>query len=433
MIEQHSSLSPLETRIVGTFSSRFRQELLGNSLHFPIANLLFEVLSEGGNYLITPDMYVLILGGVVQAYFLTKWQMSSRPRRLLGNLIGPALYTCIEVAFEGIYTFFAAPHHVAYWIVSFIIGTVQSVRLKLPIPFTNVLIVIESVVRTSILFVMYAIFERFAHPAQTIDLDAFFADPSHVFIAWTILLFGIAIGLANAGLESYLRLLKTTLAQLRIYSEWLLGHRLLEQSLNDSSVLTVKRQERTVLFMDIRNFTPWSEAHSPEDVMQLLTQYYQAVENVLVHSPVIKFKVSADEVMAIFPTSTVAVQVAVALRRCVREVLHHFNLGVDIGIHKGVVVEGLIGATSVKFYDVIGDTVNTSKRIESSAKMGEILISEHVAGEIGQLFPISYQRQISVKGKQSPVIVYCLEETEISVVRDRPTYPQQDQSVEHHV
>lgn len=114
MIEQHSSLSPLETRIVGTLSNRFRRELLGNSLHFPIANLLFEVLSEGGNYLITPDMYVLILGDIVQAYFLTKWQMSSRPRRLLGNLIGPALYTCIEFAFEGIYTFFAEPHHVAY-------------------------------------------------------------------------------------------------------------------------------------------------------------------------------------------------------------------------------------------------------------------------------------------------------------------------------
>lgn len=88
MIEQHSSLSPLETRIVGTLSNRFRRELLGNSLHFPIANLLFEVLSEGGNYLITPDMYVLILGGIVQAYF--------------------------EFAFEGIYTFFAEPHHVAY-------------------------------------------------------------------------------------------------------------------------------------------------------------------------------------------------------------------------------------------------------------------------------------------------------------------------------
>lgn len=76
----------------------------------------------------------------------------------------------------------------------------------------------------------------------------------------------------------------------------------------------------------------------------------------------------------------------------------------------GLLVEGLLGSAGVKFYDVIGDTVNTAKRIESAAQSGEVLISENVYNKMGQAVRVGTKREINVKGKAKPLVVYPLED-----------------------
>lgn len=105
--------------------------------------------------------------------------------------------------------------------------------------------------------------------------------------------------------------------------------------------------------MDIRGFTTWSEHRTPEEVVQLLNSYYQIIEQVFSGYQVIKYKLSADEVMAIFPDPTTAIQAAIMIRSHVQPLLDHQQLGVGIGIHHGPVVEGLLGSRGVRFYDVI--------------------------------------------------------------------------------
>jgi class 3 adenylate cyclase len=85
------------------------------------------------------------------------------------------------------------------------------------------------------------------------------------------------------------------------------------------------------------------------------------------------------------------------------------GLGGGIGLHFGPLVEGLLGSAGVKFYDVIGDTVNTAKRIESAAESGEVLISEDMRAMIGNTFRIGAGREISAKGKENLVMVYTVE------------------------
>ncbi len=103
--------SPLETRIEGSFFTRFWLELFGNSAHFPIANILLELLMENPQaYLRMPDLYVIIAASLTQSYYLAHWQMTPTPRRFWGNLIGPFLYTLLESLFEGP-RFFSAIHH----------------------------------------------------------------------------------------------------------------------------------------------------------------------------------------------------------------------------------------------------------------------------------------------------------------------------------
>jgi class 3 adenylate cyclase len=196
--------------------------------------------------------------------------------------------------------------------------------------------------------------------------------------------------------------------QLKMYSEWLLGRDLLGRVLSDPAALSLMRHERTVLFMDIRGFTRWSEARTPEEVVRLLNRYYNAVEATVTRHGVIKFKFSADEAMAVFPEANRAVAAALELRRAVQELLEPEQLGAGIGLHTGALVEGLLGSQAVKFYDVIGDTVNTAKRIESSSVAGEALVSQSTRSLMGAQFSVGESRQIEAKGKEAPLTVHPL-------------------------
>ncbi len=398
--------SSLEARLAGTPAMRFFQELFGNSLHFPIVNILLEMLVEGPrNYVFMADGYTILLAGLAQAYFLRNW---TGWKRLPGNLIGPALYTLIEFALEG-FKFFDSPNHLLYWGIALVFGLMQAPRASIKGVRFALTIIIEDVSRASILMLMYYIFELKTNPQQTITFTAFFSDSSHQFVTIVAILLGLNIGLASLTAERYLNLLRETSGRLKMYSEWLLGRDLLGQIIEDPSALQLKRLERSILFMDIRGFTRWSEPRPPEDVVNMLNRYYQTAEATLNQHHIIKIKFTADEVLAIFPTVDDALEAALKLRIHINQLLGRHGLGVGIGLHVGPMVEGLLGSKDVRFYDVVGDTVNTAKRIESSAASGEVLVSDAVRIAIGVTFRAGPKRLVQVKGKEAPVAVYPLE------------------------
>lgn len=113
--------------------------------------------------------------------------------------------------------------------------------------------------------------------------------------------------------------------------------------------------------------------------------------------------------MAVFPTAQAAVNAAVELRRQIHPLLAENQLGAGIGLESGPVVEGLLGSTNVRFYDAIGDTVNTAKRIENAAQAGQALISERVCEQVATV-KLGAKTKIWVKGKAQPITVYDLED-----------------------
>lgn len=401
-------VSALDSRIAGSFRSRYEQELFRNTGQFPIANLLLELLLEGPAVFLAPDIYTLIGAMLLQAWALTRWEHTSRPRRFLGNLVGPAAYTAVEACFEG-WEFFAMPNHVAYWIFAAAVGLLQAARLRAgPGAAAGVLVVLENVVRAAILFAMYAIFELLSTGAQ-FSSGVFFADRSHVFIALATLILGISVGLAALSEYGYLALLRETSSQLQRYSEWLLGKDLLERVIADPEALSMVRRERAVLFMDIRSFTAWAERCTPETVVQMLNEYYAAAEPVLRRHGVIKLKFSADEILGVFPDARQAAACALELRDCAQRALASAGLMAGIGVHSGPVVEGLLGSAGLKGYDVIGDTVNTAKRIEGAAGRGEVLVSDAVRTALDPATRFGERREVIAKGKDAPIAVYALQ------------------------
>ncbi len=395
------STGAIDAAIEGTPRGRFLLELYSNSAVFPIAIILLEVLLEGGpRYFLQPDFYAIAAGAVAQAGYLARVPETAGWRRMMGNLVAPAIYTAFETATEGL-RFFLIPHHLAYWAFALAIGMLQGLRARRDGRIAEAFLVVENVVRSMFLFVVYAAFEWMSASPST---RAFFADPSHVFMAWAIALLGLLGGVAAVTSHRYMGLLRTLSRQLRQYSEWLFGRSLLEEAMADPGRFALKRGERAILFMDVRAFTAWSETQPPEAVVAVLNRYYEAAEGVFARHAPIRFKLSADEVMAVFVDAHVAVEAARGLAREVRERLAPDGLGAGIGLHWGPVVEGLMGASATKNFDVIGDTVNTAKRIEGAAGPGEVLMSDAFCEAAG--IPPRAGRAIAVKGKSRQLDVH---------------------------
>ncbi len=395
----------VENRLSDSPASRFWRELFSNSGQFPIAIILLEFLTEGWGYLTKPDSYALVPSALLQAYALSRRPALSGWQKFFGNLIAPALYTLVETAFEKM-EFFTAPHHIAFWAFAALIGLLQASQSGRSGRFADFLLIVENLIRAEILFALYVIFETITNPAQTISVTEFFKDASHQFIGLATLLLGLSVGLANANAQRYLGLLRQTASQLRVYSEWLLGRDLLGRAFGAPEALQLSRQRRTILFMDIRGFTNWSEGHTPEDLANLLNQYYAVAEAAFAKHRVVKFKFTADEIMAVFLDPDDALAGALELRQQARDYLQLQGLDVGLGLHTGLLVEGLLGSPQLKFYDVIGDTVNTANRIERMAGPGEVWISEDLRANLTVWRPLGGARQISLKGKEQQIKVH---------------------------
>ncbi len=178
----------------------------------------------------------------------------------------------------------------------------------------------------------------------------------------------------------------------------------------------------TVMFADIRGFTPLSEQMPPEKIVEILNEYFTRVTDVIFAHGGTLDKYIGDAVMAVFgaPISkgndaVNAVKASVEIQRLVLEMNRDAatrewpELEVGIGINTGVVTAGNIGSPRRLDYTVIGDTVNTASRLMSNAKPWQILLSQSTAGKMEQRFALAELPPLKVKGKADPVKVFSLE------------------------
>jgi class 3 adenylate cyclase len=240
------------------------------------------------------------------------------------------------------------------------------------------------------------------------NLTSYFLDSSgHLFILLASLMFGLLLGFREIQLDHYLILLRRIATRLQQVSEWSLSPEMLAESMADETALQQRRVQRTVLFMDIRGFTKWSESKSPEAVVTMLNQFYGHAEEIISTGGGMKPHFIGDEVMTWFEASQKALETAVSLQQIINKQLEPVGLSVGIGIHQGEVVEGLLGSSTTKQYDIIGDAVNTASRLMAAAASKQLLVSETVmpASRLpGNATPITLQ----VKGKSQPLQAYAL-------------------------
>src|SRR5712672_503522 len=181
-------------------------------------------------------------------------------------------------------------------------------------------------------------------------------------------------------------------------------------------------QTITVLFADIRGFTRISEHAAPEQIVQLLNRYFSAMTDIIFAHGGTLDKYLGDGLMALFgaPTTTPkdaanAIAAAVAMQRRMLSINDELRaegfpeIGIGIGLHTGEVIVGYIGSERRSEYTAIGDAVNTSSRLESNAKAGEILVSEVTAQAARSRYQLAAREPISVKNREQPVPLFEVE------------------------
>lgn len=198
---------------------------------------------------------------------------------------------------------------------------------------------------------------------------------------------------------------------------------LVEQVMKNSIDMKRGGVERmvTVMFSDIRGFTPLTERSKAADVVSLLNEYFdQMVDVVFDHHGALD-KYIGDALMAVWGTPLPKPEdaaEAVAAGREMQETLASLNelradrgdeaIAVGIGLATGECVSGAIGASKRMEYTVIGDAVNLASRLAGLADAGQVLCDEATFFAAGKPDGVVELPPAKVKGKAQPVSVYQL-------------------------
>ena len=138
----------------------------------------------------------------------------------------------------------------------------------------------------------------------------------------------------------------------------------------------------TMLFSDIKGFTPMSTTKPAAEVVELLNEYFGKMTTVIMKHNGSIDKFIGDAIMAVFEggddngaTDTVAA--AVEMQVIMAETKFDTPLAIRVGVHTGQVVMGDIGSLEFRRdYTVIGDNVNRTQRLETKCTPGKVRISK---------------------------------------------------------
>ena len=180
-----------------------------------------------------------------------------------------------------------------------------------------------------------------------------------------------------------------------------------------------ERRKVTIMMTDLRGFTALSERLEPEQVVQMLNAYFEImVDLVLKYNGNIN-EFIGDALLVIFGApqemedrAQRAVACAIEMQNAMVEVnkrncaegLPEVEMG--IGLNETEVIVGNIGSSKRSKYAVVGSGVNLTSRIESYTVGGQILVSESVRKEAGEVLRIDAQRDILPKGALSSLRIY---------------------------
>jgi len=205
------------------------------------------------------------------------------------------------------------------------------------------------------------------------------------------------------------------------------------ESIQDIMLGDQVEKEVTVMFIDIRDYTTFSEGMTPEENFKFLNTYIGRVGAVINENGGIIMSFLGDGILALFLEGTEqALQAAVAIQRNMqaynsqRKEQERRPINIGIGMHQGPLIMGILGDERRQEANLVSDTVNTASRMEGLTKYygTAIIASESVLHSVPANRDIAYRSlgKVQVKGKKHALEIFDVFES------DRPHIYQKKES-----
>src|SRR6202000_806004 len=185
----------------------------------------------------------------------------------------------------------------------------------------------------------------------------------------------------------------------------------------EGSLLKNELVEATVMFIDVCSFTAITEQVAPNTVVNLLNGLFDKIVKEIITQGGHVDKFMGDAVMAVFKGDyhlDKAIDAGLAVREQLKDEKelqagdNMYKPEISVGINSGEMVSGNIGSASLKRldYTVIGDAVNVAQRLQTTAKAGQIIITEEVYEMTKESFKCQKIGEVTLKNKSKPVTIY---------------------------
>ena len=188
-----------------------------------------------------------------------------------------------------------------------------------------------------------------------------------------------------------------------------------------------EKKEVTILFSDLRNFTPMTESNDPKLVVKIMNAYFKEMAEAIQDQGGLVLQFMGDEIYAVFGAPIFradhpsrAFRAGLEMKRRLIELNKKFvgggfpTLQHGIGIHSGEALAANIGSPDRLSYLLVGDTVNLAARLQSLTKeLGtEMLLSEttydRLTGDEMNSIKLKSLPNLPIRGKKESVDAYAL-------------------------
>jgi adenylate cyclase len=189
------------------------------------------------------------------------------------------------------------------------------------------------------------------------------------------------------------------------------------------------RREITVVFLDLRGFTAFTEAAEPEEVMSVLQEYHDEMGRLIMQYSGTIEHFAGDGIMIVFNDPVVidnparqAVSMAVAMQSSFVHLSRNwgrrgYELGMGIGIAQGYATIGVIGFEDRRDYTAIGAVCNQASRLCGEAANGQILVAQKIFTLTEDFVVAEAVGGLSLKGFHRPVLAYNVKGLREQIVR----------------
>ena len=194
-----------------------------------------------------------------------------------------------------------------------------------------------------------------------------------------------------------------------------------DEILAGKTSLDGEMKRATLLFSDIRDFTPLVEQNHPKHVVTIMNQYFNEMTLAIKSYNGLVLQYVGDEIEAVFGAPIeyndhpdMAVKAALEMRERLELLNQRLeqqgfeSLSHGIGIHSGAVLAGNIGSEDRMSYALVGDTVNVASRIEGLTKQynSDIIISQTTVNLLTESYDTEKLASVKVKGKKDEIIIF---------------------------